>query len=221
MSRGQVAQRPPQPGRDYRTFPSYEANTARDWFRNHAVRAQPDNGVWWFASSPADDPADQSGRFDLPLPEGTCYLATSAEAAINELIGPDHLADDWLEAELLVDRVVSKVRLPRSVRAANVSVATAASKHLVSAELTTMSDYEVTQAWARILRATGFGAIRYLLRFTPGGQHHGLALFGTAGPPVARWKGDPSPVAARAIVESMGIEVVDTPSFGAVTVVTP
>jgi hypothetical protein len=111
--------------------------------------------------------------------------------------------------------------LRRSVRAANVSVATAASRHLVSSELTTMSDYGVTQAWAQILRESGFGAVRYLLRFTPGGQHHGLALFGRAGAPHPLWKGDPSPVPAREIVESMGIEVVDTPSFGAMTVVTP
>lgn len=38
---------------------------------------------WWFASVDPDDGA-ACGRFDLPSPDGACYLATSKAAAVLE-----------------------------------------------------------------------------------------------------------------------------------------
>ncbi|WP_414654855.1 hypothetical protein [Iamia sp.] len=44
----------------------------------HRGRALP----WWFASVPVDEAG--GGRFDLPAPEGSCYLGTSVSAAVLE-----------------------------------------------------------------------------------------------------------------------------------------
>ena len=87
-------------------------------------------------------------------------------------------------------------------------------------EIATTERYDITQAWARTWRRAGFGGVFYLLRFTPG-PSRGLALFGPAGAPDPPPPGDPDPRPVREVVEGLGIDVVDPPAFGAVTVVSP
>lgn len=54
--------------------------------RIHRYRRSP----WWFAS-------DGAGRFDLPVPHGTCYLAVDPVAALLEVArGLTILSQDFL-----------------------------------------------------------------------------------------------------------------------------
>ena len=215
-----LAQQPPDPDIDYTGFPAHTSGVDRAWYRSHTDRpSRTDRGVWWFASSPESAASPASGRFDLPEPEGTCYLAETQAASVNELIGPDVAARGWVEAALVTGRVVSRVQLPHATRAANVSVSKA-SAFRVTSELTSTGDYDLTQDWARTFRQAGFDGIRYALRFTPG-KARGLALFGGAGAPDPTWPGDEDPQQLRAQVERMGVEVVGTPSSASVSLVTP
>jgi hypothetical protein len=204
----------------YERFPGHLCNAGSIWFRNHTDRTEaPDRGVWWFSSSPETAARPASGRFDLPEPQGTCYLASSAVAAVDELIGPDVAARGWVEEPLVDGRVVSRIALPRPVRAANVSVSKAL-RFRVTGELTATGDYDLTQDWARTFHACGFDGVRYALRFSPGASR-GLAMFGPAGSPDPAWGGDPDPGPMHEWLETMDVEVVPIPSSTAVTVVEP
>ncbi len=212
-SRREMAQQAPAPGASYADFPAYTVSGESEWFRHHQERPVPDRGAWYFASVPPG-----GGRFDLAEPRGTCYLATSRAAAVRELIGPDFLALGWVPGELLRGRIVSRLRVPAPVRVANVSVASAADRG-VSSELTTTTDYPLTQQWAAAFARAGFAGIRYALRFTPG-RARGLALFGPSGP-ADGLPGDPLAQKAADVVDRMGLAVVDEPHSRAVEVVSP
>ena len=71
------------------------------WFRAHVDRGGRDGGCWWFSSVPTDP--DAGGRFDLPGPDGTCYLAGDPLSALLELIGPD-LESGAVSADFLHER---------------------------------------------------------------------------------------------------------------------
>src|SRR5579864_5120333 len=64
------------------TFPSVVPDLCwGHWWRIHDERY----GPWWFASF--DDPPhgdDEIGRFDLPRPDGTCYLSENLAGAAAE-----------------------------------------------------------------------------------------------------------------------------------------
>lgn len=48
----------------------------------HRVYRTDRAGPWWFASVPAEP--RHGGRFDLPAPDGACYLATNSAGAVLE-----------------------------------------------------------------------------------------------------------------------------------------
>lgn len=211
-SRQDPTQQPPDEATDHSAFPHRTATTRRRWYRNHTLRAdESDGGAWWFSSS--------VGRFDLPAPDGTCYLASTPEAAAMELVGPSHTANGWVPADLLEGRVVSLLRLPSSVRAADCADERAREWRITN-ELTSTSAYAVTQAWARVFRRDGFGGVLAALRFSPG-DARGLAVFGEAGAPSPAWSGDESPVAVAEIVGGLGVRVVEPPGLADVEVVRP
>ncbi|MGN6634758.1 MAG: RES domain-containing protein, partial [Oryzihumus sp.] len=57
-------------------FPAYRLDPRTVLCRAHLAA----NGPWWFSH-------DGGGRFDLPAPRGTCYLATDPAAAVRERLG--------------------------------------------------------------------------------------------------------------------------------------
>ena len=69
MTREVVAQQPPSVPLD--GFPIRRITPAQALQRAHTVAY----GPWWFGS-------DGVGRYDLPLPRGTCSLADSAVVAV-------------------------------------------------------------------------------------------------------------------------------------------
>jgi hypothetical protein len=205
-----TAQQAPVDALDYAGFPSQSLPSGGAWFRTHRLRVpSSDRGAWYFSSSPPEAPAPESGRFDLPAPSGTCYLASTVEAAVRELTHPFYVKNGWVPAPLIRGRVVSELGLPQGCIAADVTNADAASFR-VSAELTTMSDYAVTQAWARAFHAVGFGAVLAALRFSPG-HDRGLALFGGSGVPHPGWSVDTAPIPVVEVTEAMDIPRVDAP----------
>lgn len=218
MARRDRALRPPdETALDFTRFPKRTLRAGSEWFRQHRDRPTPDRGAWYFASYPAG--GEGGGRFDLAEPDGTCYLSSTERGAVNELVGPDCADRGWVDADLVSGRVVSKFRLPGHVKAANTTSRRASDFRLTN-ELPTTERYDITQAWAATLHRAGFGGVYAVLRFTPG-PTRGLALFGAAGTPTPTPPGDPNPVAVRHVVEGYGIEVIDPPSYSAVTIVTP
>ena len=208
--RRHTAQQAPVEGFDYAGFPAQNLPTAETWFRTHRRQdASPDRGAWYFSSSPAESSAPTSGRFDLPTPFGTCYLASTATAAVRELTHPFFVKNGWVPATLITGRVVSALGLRQACVAADVSSAKAASFR-VSSELTAMTNYAITQAWARAFHSVGFGAVLAALRFSPG-HDRGLALFGDSGVPDPGWSVATAPIPVVDVGEAMDIPVVDAP----------
>lgn len=185
------------------------------WFREHQRRPGPDGGCWYFATLPTD-PHHESGRFDLPAPDGTCYFGNSDRVAAMERVGRFTAAHQPVPADFVDGRVVttadSAVMPPNAADLAAPDAGTQG----VTGELFAMSDYPVPQRWARALHAAGHHAILYTPRFTPGGQ--ALAIFGPAG---AR----PGPIIRhtplREVLEDIGVTVAPIPGTTGLIIVDP
>lgn len=167
---------------------------------------------WWFS-------CDGTGRFDLPAPDGTCYLALSQSAALRELVGPDLAAAGTVPSSVLADRVLSRLALPGPVRAANVSSNRASNSFSVTAELVTMIPYTIPQRWAAVLHDSSFDGIAFTLRFSAG-RSAGLALFGRAGEHRDRLT-DPAPADCASVARRLRLRVIEPPHTDQLTVVTP
>lgn len=202
---------------DFKRFPRKTLRAGSEWFRQHQERPTADRGAWYFAPYPPGD--EGGGRFDLPHPDGTCYLASTELGAVNELVGPECADRGWVDGDLVAGRVVSRLRLPDDVKAADTTSARAAQFRATN-ELPATERYDITQAWADTLHRAGFGGVYALLRFTSG-PTRGMALFGPAGTPNPAMPGDPAPVPVRQVLERLGIEVVEPPSFGSITIISP
>lgn len=206
--RQQVAQRAPDPDRDYRAFPATRFAAGRVLYRQH----HGERGAWWFCG-------DGSGRFDLAAPDGTCYLALSRPAALRELVGPDLGAAGVIPSSVLAGRVISRLPLPEPVRAANVSSNRASNRFGVTAELATMTPYAIPRQWAAVLHGAGFGGIAVTLRFSAG-RSAGLAWFGPAGENTA-WPADPEPLDCVTLARRMRLRVVEPPDTDQLTIIEP
>jgi hypothetical protein len=153
-----------------------------------------DHGPWWFAS-------DGAGRFDLAPPRGTCYLADDPVLAVLEVFGD--LRADLVSADVLASRRLWTLALPAQCDAADTTVR-AARGFGVTAELATLTPYDVPQRWAAAFAAAGHDGIRFRARHDPGGRR-ALALFGAAGERTRWRRGRSSPITGE-IVERLRIE---------------
>lgn len=165
-------------------FPAYLVDTDADLFRAHGREL----GPWWFGS-------DGSGRFDLPSPRGTCYVALDPLSALRERLGPVLGGSSAVPESLLEASVVSRLRLPQPREVADAQDRGAAAFG-VTRELESTVPYAVPQAWARAFDGAGLGGVRYGPRFTPG-RSSAVALFGAEG--AADWPRDPDPVPAQQV----------------------
>jgi RES domain len=201
-SRERVAQGPP--GAPLEGFPTRVLDEGSTLHRAHLVS----RGPWWFGH-------DGAGRFDVPAPRGTCYLATDPVTALRERIGPVLGAAPAVPETLVADVVVSALPSPRAWRVADLQVA-AAGSYGVTRELGTMVPYAVPQAWARAFDAVGHDGVAYGPRFTPG-DSSAVAVFDEAGAP--DWPVDPAPVPASDVPGAP--PVMATPRRADLTVVRP
>jgi hypothetical protein len=162
-------------------------------------------GPWWFAN-------DLGGRFDVPAPLGTCYLAYSAACALRESLGRRLVLNTvGLSREELADRVVSTLRTPDSVLLAN-TTSSAATKSHITREISTVTPYALPQAWAAAFQLGGFGGVRYFGRFSTGAGRvdQCVALFG-ANPAPDTLLADPAPSPAIDVALMAGIRVITPP----------
>ncbi|WP_460458725.1 RES domain-containing protein [Angustibacter peucedani] len=177
------------PPDDLTGFPEHRTPASTVLHRAHLAR----RGPWWFSSG--------GGRFDLSAPRGTCYLASSAAAAVRERLGPVLSSRAAVPSSTLDGVVVSRLAVgvpgdPRELRWANLRVA-AAAEHGVTRELESMTPYDVPSRWARAFDAAGLDGVRYGPRFSPGSAS-AHALFGDAGED-ARRVPDPEPTPAAEV----------------------
>ncbi|MBF4581761.1 RES family NAD+ phosphorylase [Curtobacterium sp. VKM Ac-2865] len=175
--RTEVAQLAPTAEADLADFPSVESR-GTTFYR----AKRHDRGAWWFASTPADADGVDGGRFDLADPRGTCYWADSVEVAVRERLAHHTLHTNTVFVGRAREMVVVAARASRGRRFADVTAPDAV-RHGVGAELQTMVDYRVPQAWARAFNATGFAGVRYSTRFTSDAAPNAWAVFGDAGVP--------------------------------------
>jgi hypothetical protein len=169
---------------DLSGFPVRALETGTVLFRAH----RGDRGPWWFSAA-------MTGRFDLPEPRGTCYLAERPLVAVRERLGVVLGGAAEVPSSLLEGVVVSRLVLASSRRLASLRSARAA-RFGVLRELETMMPYVVPQAWAAAFAAAGLGGVAYGARFTPE-RAGALAVFGEAGD--AGCPGDPAPVPATSV----------------------
>ncbi|MGZ4543307.1 MAG: RES domain-containing protein [Mycobacteriaceae bacterium] len=139
-------------------FPRWRLTTRRALKRGHRTK----RGAWWFASS-------GSGRFDLPEPQGTCYLTLDTPTAIREAVGKRLTALGVIDYGFAAERCVSSLHVPRS------------------------------HALADAFDASECAGIRYRTRFTTGAAPNAVALFGQAGEQPWPADDAPLPFAAAAL----------------------
>jgi hypothetical protein len=156
---------PPSPDQLREVFPSAEYPPGTPVFRSHGHA----RGPWWFS-------CDGGGRFDLPAPHGTCYVAEDEVVTLLETWGgmkvvPDYLAQARDASELTVASAVTVADLT-----SNQAVA-----FRVTAEIFTTTDYAMTQSWAAALHDAGYDGVRYWARHDLRHVYACLALFDVAG----------------------------------------
>lgn len=151
------------------------------WFREHQDRpGNADRGCWYFASRPADGRRRPGGRFDLPAPEGTCYVAETEGVAARERCGRFLSKHMLIPPEFIEGRVVSEFDVPPTDGPVADLTDPEAAQAGVTAEIHTVANYWLTTRWAKAAREEGYGALLYQARYTPG-RDKALALFGAAG----------------------------------------
>ena len=153
------------PPKDLSDFPSHQLAPGQVLARIH--RAGRKSGFYT---------SDGYGRFDLPLPHGTCYLGEEPLASFVEVF-----REAAVVAEALLNaKVLSLIQLREQVRLADVT-APKSRRFGVTGEIHTSTAYGITQAWAAALHRAGFDGIRYLVRHDPSQRLTGVALFGPGG----------------------------------------
>jgi hypothetical protein len=142
------------------------------------------------------------GRFDLPEPHGTCYLAVDPLAALLELLGPERTGG-VVSSALLVERRVRELLIPDEIAVAD-TTSRRASGFGITAEIGTIVPYERPQAWAHRLHQADFQGIVYWLRHDPA-RAEGIALFGPHGERKS-WKRGRERTISRGLIERLRVE---------------
>ncbi|MGH9129189.1 MAG: hypothetical protein ACRDY2_09535 [Acidimicrobiales bacterium] len=148
----------------------------------HRVYRDGRRSPWWFAS--VGDAPRTGGRFDLPAPDGSCYLATDPVAAALEAL-QDYGQGVLPLAELRTRRraaVSAPPGAPRAARMVSARMVSARARGLgVTQALWAGADLALTQRWARALRRAGWLALWTGTQHDPTGRARGVTLFDEAG----------------------------------------
>lgn len=149
-------------------------STSRSDVGLHRVVARHHPQPWHFATR--DETGQRGGRFDLPTPAGTCYLATTAGSALLErLADPDTDGPPYASLETLRNLTVWSGHVASADDLADTTVPSVPGLTL---ELSTIVPYEASWAWADAFIAAGKGGIVYRSRF---GMAEAVALFDPLG----------------------------------------
>jgi hypothetical protein len=189
-------------------FPGYTLSTATRLFRI----VQEEVGPWWFGSS-------MTGRFDLPEPAGTCYVALDEMAALLELVAFDR-EGGIVSSEFLARRRIRDLRIPQQIEAADLR-SRRASGFGVTMEVSVVVPYDCPQAWAARLHEAGYQALVYWLRHDPS-RAEGIALFGRHGERRQWRRGRERPISLELIArlkDQCGIQVAPIPTSNELRIV--
>lgn len=184
-------------------FPRKRLEAKADLYR----LAREGRSPWWFGSS-------GEGRFDLPPPHGTCYLAADPIGALLEVVGPDG-DGGAVSARFLADRILHRLHAPAELRVADLT-SRRASRFGITAEIGTLVPYDLPQAWAARLHAAGCEGLAYWLRHDPA-HGEGVALFGREGKRDDWPAGEEIAVGPELLArlrDECGIEVAEVPRAG-------
>lgn len=154
---------PPDDPQELRAFPRRVIEDEEPLYRVVREGRLP----WWFGST-------MQGRFDLPEPFGTCYLAHDDLSAILEVLGNGPVTPEFVQA-----RRIYRLFVPHSFEVANTR-AHRATFFGITAEIGTLTPYRLPQAWAQRLQEAGAQGISYWLRHDPA-RAKGCALFSQSG----------------------------------------
>jgi hypothetical protein len=168
----------PPPPADLRRFPARTLKPETPLFRIHCASF----GAWWFGSS-------GQSRFDLPEPQGTCYLALSPAGAFVETFGRYPV----IPLELVDERRLAKTAVSGPARLADTTVKRALGFRC-PLTIGASEQYERTQEWALAFAAHRFDGILYRLSHDPSARQRGVALFGPAGEQAAPPEVDDQPI---------------------------
>jgi RES domain len=197
------------PPTDLAGFPRWRLRKQQRMFRAHTLGLSP----WWFASGDA-------GRFNLPKPHGTCYLAIDVATALRERCGPELVELGLVSADFAARTMVSRLSVPRERQLADACHQSAA--HFgVTRELFTIAvpSYTLTRKWAAAFHATGAGGIRYKSRFTTTARANAVALFDAAGE--RDWPPDPAPLPGTTACTQAGLTVAARPTRRQLRIIEP
>jgi len=186
---------------------------ARKKLRVHRV-VRTKKGPWWFSSN-------MGGRFDLPEPHGTCYVATEDLAALLEYVGP-LLQAGIVAAGTLQNRRLRSLALPQKYRLADATARRAAS--FLTGEIHTMTPYTTPQRWAAAFHEAGFEGIRFFVRHDPSRTAQGYALFGKHGERTSWPRGVArkiGPNLCQRLEAASGIKVLARPGTSSLTIIKP
>ena len=190
-------------------FPRWRLRKTTRLWRAHTVGRSP----WWFGS-------DDTGRFNLARPSGTCYLATDIVTALRERFGPELVAQGLISAAAAGETVVSQLTVPKERHLADTTHVDAAGFG-VTRELFTIAGgrYELTRRWAAALHGAGGAGIRYQSRFTSTARANALALFDAAGQ--HDWPSDPYGLAGTEACAQAGLTVLAPPTRRQLRIIDP
>ncbi len=196
MTRQKPSLRPPAPGLNLDDFPTEVVEEEATLYRAHDARfAAP----WFFAS-------DESGRFNLLHPRGTCYAAEDVETAVRERLGDIIVESQAIEADLAAGMAVTGIVLEAGIEVAAVNHKDAV-KYGLTREIGTAWDYTLTRPWAELFASVDLDGIHYASRFTTEASVNSWALFGDAGEaPGVRFRPE-SRVEGVVACESAGLRI--------------
>lgn len=204
----------PEPPADLAGFPSVLIQTSTPLYRAVAAPHPHPVGAWWFSSN--------GGRFDLPSPNGTCYMATSMKAAIRERLGRVLRQGTLLPATLMNGMEVVTLHLVTPARLADTGNENAANWGAIRELASLTGDYSRTVRWAVAFKDANFDGILYEPRFSSLASATAIGLFGLekarTWPEAARLTGQEAFVATgldefvSAIPSSKSVKIVAPPA---------
>ncbi len=171
-------------------------------------------GPWWFASS-------GFGRFDLPEPRGTCYLAGDEVSALLEAVGPERMGGG-ISTRFFRRRRIRRLQVPDARSLADLTSRRCAG-YGITLEIHTVVPYDRTRAWAEALHRAGAEGLLYSARHDPAGGE-AVALFDQAGERKSWPRGPEQPIEPGLIErlkDECGVAVIDVPKLSELQIVEP